>query len=202
MEPLTWVLFYGEPGDTIALGLKTMRNFLKLAVLFIFTQAILPGCEEDEDYPEFEVYSMAFGEGETIPERHTCDGDNVSPPLSFSDFPEETKGFAVVMEDADSPLTPFVNWIVWGIPASFGILNEDQELNAQGTVMLGTNSNEEWGYYGPCPPEDEEHSYALTVYALDENILDLREDSGKDELMQRIKKHIVGKGKLTGVYER
>jgi Raf kinase inhibitor-like YbhB/YbcL family protein len=145
---------------------------------------------------------MAFGEGETIPKRHTCDGDNISPPLSFADAPEETKGFAVIMEDLDSPLEDFVHWVIWGIPASMGILNENQDQNTQGTVIQGTNSDNEVGYYGPCPPDGEEHSYVFKVYALDENILDLREDSTKDDLQKRMKKHIVGKGELTGVYER
>lgn len=168
----------------------------------MFSMALLCSCEDEEDYPEFEVYSMAFGEGETIPKRHTCDGDNISPPLSFGDFPDETMGFAAVMEDADSELEPFVNWVIWGIPVSFGILNEDQDLNAQGTVMIGINGNGESGYYGPCPADGSEHDFVLHVWALDENILDLREDSDKEDLKGRIKKHIVGKGKLRFVYER
>ena len=159
-------------------------------------------CDDDDDYEKFDVSSMSFEDGATIPRRHTCDGENISPPLAFDDLPGGTKGLAVVMEDLDSPVTTFVHWVIWGIPARLGILNENQDQTLQGGAVQGINSAEEIGYFGPCPPEDEEHAYVFKVYALDESILDLAEGSTKQELEKRIEDSILGKAELECVYRR
>ena len=169
--------------------------------MIILLGIVACGCGEDE-YPEFEVQSIAFAHGDTIPERHTCDGDHISPPLSFSDYPVETLSFAIIMEDPDAPLPPYVHWVAWGIPASLSFVSEDQNNSPQPGISQGVNDKDESQYYGPCPPENDEHRYVFHVYALDVEDVNIREDSTKKNLQDAMDGHIVGKGELMGLYER
>lgn len=108
------------------------------------------------------VTSAAFGDGDAIPERYTCDGDDVSPPLSITGLPAGTAEIAVVVRDPDAG--GFVHWVVAGLPGDTAGLDE-------GTLPAGAieadNGFGEPGWAGPCPPEGE-HTYEFTVYALGE----------------------------------
>ena len=176
------------------------RIFLKIISIPILI--ILFGCSEDDNYPEFEVRSPAFGHGGTIPRRHTCDGDNISPPLMFSDIPEETKTLAIILNDPDVPLGAYTHWLIWGIPGSTGSLDADQNNDPLEGVIQGTNSAETIGYTGPCPPPvDGNHHYTFKVYAIDK-ALDLKEGASKNQLTSAMKGHIVGVGELMGLYNK
>jgi Raf kinase inhibitor-like YbhB/YbcL family protein len=113
----------------------------------------------------FEVKSSAFSEGDTVPVQFTCDGDNVSPPLSWSGVPEGATELRVSVTDPDAPSGTFTHWLVTGIdPSSTDV--------GQGMVPAGgteqTNSFGETGYGGPCPPRGKgPHRYVFTVQALD-----------------------------------
>ena len=113
----------------------------------------------------FRIESTAFSEGDTVPIEFTCDGDNVSPPLSWSGVPEEAAALRVSLRDPDAPLGTFTHWSVGGIdPSSSGA--------GRGTVPAGgteeRNSFGETGYGGPCPPHgDDPHRYIFAVEALD-----------------------------------
>ncbi len=179
-----------------ARGGKMLIMFLTAAI------GISMGCDEEEEYDKIIVESPAFGEGETIPARHTCDGDELSPPLSFLGAPEETESYVVIMEDPDSPLPPTIHWLIWGISASSNFLSEDQNGKSSAGVLQGTNSAGELGYFGPCPPTtDRSHHYQFKVYALDANI-DLKEGASKSQLAAAMKGHIVARGELTGLYDK
>ena len=112
-----------------------------------------------------EIGSSAFSEGETVPVRFTCDGDNVSPPLSWSGVPEDASELRISLRDPDAPSGTFTHWLVSGIaPSSSDV--------GQGMVPPGgteeRNSFGETGYGGPCPPPgDAPHRYVFTVEALD-----------------------------------
>jgi Raf kinase inhibitor-like YbhB/YbcL family protein len=112
----------------------------------------------------FEVRSSAFSEGDTVPIQFTCDGDNVSPPLSWSGVPEGATELRISVTDPDAPRGTFTHWLVTGIdPSSTDV--------GQGTVPTRgteeTNSFGETGYGGPCPPHgNEPHRYVFTVQAL------------------------------------
>jgi Raf kinase inhibitor-like YbhB/YbcL family protein len=112
-----------------------------------------------------EIRSSAFSEGDTLPIQFTCDGDNVSPPLSWSEVPAEATELRISLRDPDAPRGTFTHWLVSGIdPTSSDV--------GQGTVPAGgteeTNSFGEGAYGGPCPPSgDNPHRYVFTVEALD-----------------------------------
>ena len=95
----------------------------------------------------FSLRSDAFEDREPIPERHSCEGEDVSPPLAWSDPPEGTVSMALVCDDPDAPSGTFVHWLAWGIDPASGSLTEGEHPPAEGTGGFG-----ERGYRGPCPP--------------------------------------------------
>ncbi|MDJ0764612.1 MAG: YbhB/YbcL family Raf kinase inhibitor-like protein [Myxococcota bacterium] len=169
------------------------------------------GCQEEEDaYPVFTVSSPAFSSGATIPRRHTCDGDNVSPPLIFTDVPENVATFAIVLDDPDASLGTFAHWLIWGISKDTMFLGEgfgadlilDQDPDLQEGVRQGTNDIGSVGYYGPCPSDNDEHRYVFTAYALSEDLsLKPRYVSSAAALISAMEGKILGVGKLEGFYK-
>lgn len=148
-----------------------------------------------------QLKSAAFHHGGKIPARHTCDGDNLSPPLELSEVPASARSLALIMDDHDVP--PEVcadgvwdHWIVFNIPPHVTEMAEGQEPD--GRHGLGTGGN--LAYSGPCPP-DREHRYFLRVYALDTE-LDLPERASKHQVLEAMEGHILASAKLMGRYER
>lgn len=154
----------------------------------------------------FSLTSPAFSEGEPVPEEYTCEGRNISPPLTVSDAPKEAKSLAVIVEDPDIPeavqekigIEIFDHWVAYNIPPS------TQEMDSGSTIgTQGMNSAESIGYTGPCPPAEHnptKHRYVFSVYALD-TTLDLPEGVGKDKLKQAMQGHVLETAQLTGWYE-
>jgi Raf kinase inhibitor-like YbhB/YbcL family protein len=140
------------------------------------------------------IDSEAFKDGGEIPAEYTCDGENINPPLSIDELPDETKSLAIIMEDPDTGHGTFDHWVAWNIPPTREIQRDFQ------ACTQGRNSNRGFGYFGPCPPSGK-HRYFFKIYAVDE-ILDLDEDAGKHELLDEIKGHIVGGGEIMGHYKR
>ncbi len=140
------------------------------------------------------VKSQAFESNGNIPSQYTCDGENISPQLDLSDFPKETKSFALIMDDPDAPSGTFVHWVMWNI-APRKMIEED---NAPG--VQGKNSKQENKYTGPCPPSGTHH-YHFKVYAIN-TILDLAVGSTKQELLDAIQGHIIAQGELVGLYKK
>lgn len=162
----------------------------------------LPACEDEEEYVELKLSSSAFKEGEVIPIKHSCDGDNVSPPLAVNGVPEEAKSLALLVEDPDVLLEPFTHWIIWDIPAKPAVfITEDYGHNAPDDVEEGENSAETNGYTGPCPPSGEEHRYVFKVYALDTK-LDISQGDSRSKFDKALKGVVIGKGRLMGYYRR
>jgi len=162
---------------------------------------LLLSCEDEENTPEFQVGSLSFLDGGTIPIRHTCDGGHISPALLFEDFPSRTKSFALVMEVRPKDASPFVHWVMWGIESSSNFLEEDQNLEIRSGASFGTNSEGSLGYFGPCPIRGQEHVFSIDVFALDTDIA-LPEGSTRGKLAKAMDSHIIGKGNLTGRYKR
>jgi hypothetical protein len=139
--------------------------------------------------------SPAFGEGESIPIRFSCDGDGVSPPLAWEGAPADAAAFALLVTDPDAG--GFVHWVLSDIPADAGELPEG-EGDTIGTP--GRNSGGGTGWTGPCPPSGE-HRYEFRLYALSEP-LGLGEGASADDLRAAVSDHAIGQGMLTGVYAR
>ena len=143
---------------------------------------------------ELTVKSPAFENNKLIPSKYTCDGEEVSPPLTVEGIPEKTKSLALIMEDPDAPAGLFIHWLVWNIPPS----NEIQENSVPGTE--GLNTNKKNSYHGPCPPGGT-HRYYFKVYALDTH-LNLSAFSEKEVLENAMQNHILAHGELIGLYRR
>lgn len=140
--------------------------------------------------------SSAFGHNGDIPSEFTCDGDGVSPPLTISEVPENTKTLALISDDPDAPAGTWVHWVVWNIPP-------DTKEIAKGTEPQGVQGKTDFGkqcYGGPCPPSGT-HRYFFKLYALDTE-LELPEGSAKAGLEKSMEGHILAEAQLIGAYQR
>ncbi len=148
------------------------------------------------------VSSPAFQEGGMIPERYTCDGDDISPPLNWEAVPEGTKSMALIVDDPDAPGGTFVHWVLYDLPADLDGLPENLPPGKGFPIggAEGINSTNKTGYEGPCPPRGT-HRYFFKVYALDEK-LNLPAGETKDRLLEAMEGHILGQGRLMGRYKR
>jgi Raf kinase inhibitor-like YbhB/YbcL family protein len=146
---------------------------------------------------DLRLHSSAFSGHKRIPERHTGDGEDVSPPLEWSGVPDGTKAFAIVVHDPDAPLVDgFTHWVAYGIPADATDLPEGAP-----DAVPGTNSMGNRGYNGPAPPPGHgPHHYYFWVYALDSD-LDLEPGLDRRALLERIEDHVIEQARLIGTYE-
>jgi Raf kinase inhibitor-like YbhB/YbcL family protein len=154
-----------------------------------------------------DVASSAFADENPIPAKYSADGDNVSFPIAWSNQPDDTKSWAVMIEDPDAPFPkPFVHWLIYNIPAQLrslpeGVPNDGVVMSMQG-IAQGKNSKLEIGYTGPKPPKgDGEHHYHVEVYALD-SFLNLGAGAGRADLESAMKGHVLSKGEIVGTYAR
>ncbi len=149
------------------------------------------------------VSSPALKDGGRIPARYTCQGQDISPPLSWSDPPAGTQSFAIIVDDPDAPAGTFTHWVIYNIPAGSRSMPEavpTQPQLADGT-RHGRNDSGDTGYYGPCPPPGKPHRYQFTVYALG-RMLNLAPGASKKHLLSTMQGHILTQGRLTGIYQR
>ncbi len=154
----------------------------------------------------FELSSPAFADGDEIPIRYTCEGDDVSPPLRWTDPPEGTKSFALIVDDPDAPdprapRTVWVHWVVYDIPAEVRELAEN--ASAAGLPAGAREGLNDWkrvGYGGPCPPIGR-HRYFHKLYALDVTLGDLGRPT-KAELERAMRDHLLGEAVLVGTYRK
>jgi hypothetical protein len=146
---------------------------------------------------ELAVTSTAFEAGAPIPSKHTCEGDDVSPALQWSDPPEGTKSFALLCDDPDAPVGNWSHWVLWNVDRTARGLEE-----ASTAGVSGQSDFRRPGYGGPCPPKGHgPHRYFFEVYALD-STLDLRESAKKKQLEKAMEGHVLARGELMGRYER
>ena len=152
------------------------------------------------------LVSSAFHANGEIPARYTCEGDDVSPPLSWSGIPPGTKSMALIVDDPDAPdpkhpRVVWVHWVLYNIPAGPGGL---PEAVANGALppgaRQGRNSWDRTGYGGPCPPIGR-HRYFHKLYALDAELPDLREPSA-NALVRAMDGHVLAQAELVGTYRK
>lgn len=149
-----------------------------------------------------ELKSSAFQPGEMIPAKYTCDGPDVSPPLSWSDPPAGTRSFALISDDPDAPVGTWVHWVMWNIPPSARALEENlpKKDSLPNGAKQGTTDFRRIGYGGPCPPSGT-HRYFFKLYALD-TTLDLPPTTTKKALEKATQGHILAQAELMGKYRR
>ena len=171
--------------------------------------ALLAGCQHQEPAPAEEVEmtltvsSSAFHEGAEIPARYTCEGQDISPPLNWSEPPAGTKSIALIVDDPDAPGGVFTHWVLFNLPSQTTELAEAMPAQAElpSGAQQGKTDFGRAGYGGPCPPPGRPHRYQFTVYALDQT-LDLKAGASKGELLSAMSGHILAQGRLTGIYQR
>lgn len=149
------------------------------------------------------VTSTAFQGGDKIPDKYTCQGQDISPPLAWSEPPEGTQSFALIMDDPDAPGGVFTHWVIFNIPSNSRGLPEAIPIQAQLTTgaLQGKNDFGRIGYGGPCPPPGRAHRYEFTLYALDQ-LLDLKAGVSKKQILDAIQGYVLAQGELTGMYQR
>ena len=145
---------------------------------------------------EIKVTSPAFDEGGMIPEKYTCDGEDMSPALSWSSVPEGTKTLALISDDPDAPMGTWVHWLIWNIPPNITGFSKGENI----TYPQGKNDFGKLDYGGPCPPSGT-HRYFFKLYALD-TMLELKEGVNKKQLESAMSGHIIEETQLMGTYER
>lgn len=151
---------------------------------------------------EMTLTSPAFENGGRIPRKHTGEGEDVSPPLKWSNAPDGTRSFALICHDPDAPLVSpgaygFVHWVLYGIPGSATELPA-----AVRDYTPGTNNFDKNGYGGPMPPPGHgTHHYFFWLLALDAEP-DLPPGLSMWELLEKIEPNVIGMNRLTGTYAR
>ena len=161
----------------------------------------LAGCGASEEKPmaSFMLSSSAFNDGQQIPAEFSCDGEDRSPPLSWSGPPQGTKSFALVVDDPDAPSGTFRHWGAWNIPADANGLETGQ--GSQFPQAL--NDFGKQGYGGACPPKGHgAHRYRFKLFALDTDSLDLPPGAKVEQVEAAAAEHQLGRAELTGTYER
>jgi Raf kinase inhibitor-like YbhB/YbcL family protein len=201
------------------------RSLLTPTSLSLALSLFLAGCRSDShaDVPEsmrriamelpqadgplnLHVRSDAFEEGREIPDEYSADGRNVSPSLAWSGVPAGAQSIVVIVEDPDAPppQTPFVHWLVYAIPPTVerlpqGIPKVKQPEQPAG-IAQGLNSSGSIGWFGPKPPKgDPPHHYHFQVFALDRN-LKLEPGANRQQVLQAMSGHVVGKGQVLGLF--
>jgi len=148
------------------------------------------------------VQSPAFRAGSPIPARHTADGRDTSPPLSWSGVPPDAASLALVCEDPDAPRGNWVHWVLYDLPPSTPGLPEGIAADRRPPTggVSGKNDFGSLGYGGPAPPGGT-HRYFFRLYALDE-LLGLEPGATRAELSRAIAGHVLAEGELMGTYSR
>ena len=180
-------------------------NF-KYIIGAILISVFVIGCavaDENKDLPVIELKSSSFNHEKPIPVKFTCEGDDISPDLSWGELPDGTLELALICDDPDAPVGTWVHWVVYGIPADTGNFSESFPTVEQTEtgILQGENSWGRIGYGGPCPPKGKPHRYFFKLYALDKE-LGLKPGADKATLEKAMKGHTIGYGELMGTYAR
>jgi len=188
-------------------GYVGRRVALWMTLLIIIVAGAVSCAPSEPELPEegemtLSLSSPVFQEGEDIPITYTCDGQDISPPLTWGEPPPETQSFTLIMDDPDAPGGVFTHWLLFNLPADSRELPEAVPHNElangalQGKNDFGTN-----GYGSPCPPSGTAHHYRFTLYALDQP-LDLVAGASRKQVIDAITGRILAWGQLTGMYQR
>jgi Raf kinase inhibitor-like YbhB/YbcL family protein len=177
------------------------RTGLTMAAALALLMACAGG--KEADMAAFMLKSEAFADGATLPAQFTCDGEDQSPPLSWSEPPQGTKSFALVVDDPDAPSGTFRHWGAFNIPASTRGLPAGAGNETAGDVAQARNDFGRPGYGGACPPKGHgPHHYRFKLFALDTDKLDLPPEAKIEQMEAVAATHLLGQAELTGTYQR
>jgi Raf kinase inhibitor-like YbhB/YbcL family protein len=148
--------------------------------------------------------STAFADGSAIPRRFTCDGDDLSPPLNWSDAPTGTRSFALLCDNPDAPAGTWHHWAAHDIPSTLTVLGEGAASDAEKLgFKQAINDFQRPGYAGPCPPRGHGlHHYHFRLLALSVHHLPIGGTPSCRQVEGEARRHTVAEGTLVGVYQR
>ncbi len=155
---------------------------------------------------KFQLTSSAFADGQEIPREHTCDSDDVSPPLTWAGIPEGAESLVLIVDDPDAPdpAAPKMTWVHWVLynlpPSATSLLPGVTAAELPSGTREGLNDWKQTGYGGPCPPIGR-HRYFHKLYALDVNLPNLGEAT-KAVVEQAMVGHVLATAQVVGTYER
>jgi Raf kinase inhibitor-like YbhB/YbcL family protein len=158
---------------------------------------------DDSPTSRLVLSSAAFAEGAAVPARHTCEGENLSPPLAWTGVPVGTRSFALICDDPDAPRGTWVHWLLWNLPADAVELGEGvpRKPELPSGARQGINDGGDVGYSGPCPPPGGPHRYYFRLHALD-STLNLPPGVNRPELEAAMAGHVLAHAVTMGTYER
>lgn len=193
------------------------RKFISvMLILALIIPVTLGSCGEEDsrtedqtgqfvesDYEASILSCSGFLNNATIPVRFTCDGDDISPELSWLPGPEGTVSYALICEDPDAVGDTWVHWIIYNIPSDFTVMEENtpRQDQLENGALQGKNDFGKIGYNGPCPPSGVPHRYYFLLYALD-CALDIPVQVTKAQLVNAMHGHILQQSFLVGLYGR
>ncbi len=151
----------------------------------------------------FSLQSKSFSDGGEIPRKYSCEGEDLSPELSWSEPPAGTQSLALIADDPDAPAGTWVHWVAFDIPSQTRQLPEGAGKGASlpGGGQQGRNDFRKSGYGGPCPPPGKPHRYFFKLYALDAKLA-LKAGATKQELEQAMKGHVLAQAQIMGTFKR
>jgi Raf kinase inhibitor-like YbhB/YbcL family protein len=144
--------------------------------------------------------SAAFADNDTIPQKYTCEGEGINPPLEFFDIPKAAKSLALIVEDPDAvSKKPWIHWVLFNISPNVQFIKEGTK---PGNSQEGVADSGENGYGAVCPPQGTGvHRYEFRLYALDEKLDDMPEFTDKEMLLEAMHGHVIDQALLTGLYQ-
>lgn len=145
---------------------------------------------------DLSLSSPVFSDGGPIPDRYTCDGEDIHPQLSIGGVPAGAETLVVIVDDPDAPSGTFTHWTVWGIAPDRTNIAAGADVGVDGTNGFGNV-----GYDGPCPPRGGEHRYRFKLFALD-STLDIAAGADRATLEAAMEGHVIAATQLTGTYAR
>jgi Raf kinase inhibitor-like YbhB/YbcL family protein len=182
-----------------------MKRCFLFIVQFVLVSLIV-SADAKEVNPIMKVTSPGFENQGAIPRKFTCDGEDISPALAWSNVPQGTKSFALIVDDPDAPdpanpRMTWVHWVMYNISATVSSLSERvKEKDLPKGTLHGLNDWKKTGYGGPCPPIGK-HRYFHKLYALDIVLPDLKQPT-KAKLEKAMEGHVLSKAELVGLYQR
>ena len=183
-----------------------MKRWCFILTLMVFVGLIFTTNAKEEVRQVMKLTSTNFIDQGEIPKKYTCDDEDVSPALTWSDIPEGAKSLALIVDDPDAPdpanpRMTWVHWVLYNIPAEAVSLPEAvSEKDLPEGTLEGLNDWKRTGYGGPCPPIGK-HRYFHKLYALDIVLPDLGLPT-KAKLEEAMQGHVLSKAELIGLYQR
>jgi Raf kinase inhibitor-like YbhB/YbcL family protein len=191
-----------SPAQMLSVSSRFVRFSIALAFFCGLFVAKFYGDEKGTPM-SFQISTPAFSHGDSIPKKFTCDGQDISPKLSWTNPPAGTHSLALIMDDPDAPAGTWVHWVLYDLPPDARDLAEGLAKQEQlpGGSRQGRNDFRKVGYGGPCPPPGKPHRYFFKLYALDAK-LNLKASATKADLERTMQGHILAQAELMGRYGR